>query len=180
MNKSLCYSFQLNFLDQTDFIKHWSAKYEYLSSMECRYEENIGKCLTPERIEQLFVWKNGSKLSSRKLQRVQDNYTATPPENFPTRYLDHKQAGGAIWNIFYLHCIAPNEFAIFDQHAYRAMNYLKTATFREIPKSNREKYRIYLDEYQPFVKSINGFDLRTIDRALFAFGKFLKVAAQYS
>jgi hypothetical protein len=44
--------------------------------------------------------------------------------------------------------------------------------------SRRSVYESYTQRYQPFVAKI-GRDLRTIDRALYTFGQFLKLAKPF-
>ena len=83
--------------------------------------------------------------------------------------------GGAIWNIFFLHCLDPEEWPIYDQHTYRAMMYIKTGKIPKDEKNDREKYKNYRKRYIPFFKSkFKGCDRRDVDKALFAVGKFLK------
>ncbi|ROT45358.1 hypothetical protein CHR62_08730 [Pusillimonas sp. NJUB218] len=87
---------------------------------------------------------------------------------------------GALQNIFYLHCLEPEKWPIFDQHTFRAMQYIKTGQIVEIGTTNKQKYAAYKDEYIPFLRTFGGNNARKIDRALFAFGQFLKLAARYA
>ena len=96
------------------------------------------------------------------------------------RYLNYRLSGGAIWNIFYLHCLDHDRWPIFDQHTYRAMNYMTKGIILEIPESNRKKYLAYQNEYIPFYDSMRSTNHRNTDRALFSFGKFLKTAKRYA
>jgi len=85
-----------------------------------------------------------------------------------------------IWKIFLLHIIAPLKFPIFDQHVYRAYYFLERGNlvgFIELEKiSNAKKMKMYEDEYIPYFKDFNNELLkdRKSDKALWAFGKFLK------
>jgi len=172
-------SFQIRAIDSASFISHWSLKYQY--PREHKYTNNIGNPLTVESLRELFEWKNGTgdEISSAKAQSIADNYPLTFDGDKRTRYLSHEQPGGAIWNIFYLHCLEPRVWPIFDQHTFRAMRYLKTGRIEEIGDSKKQKYAAYMNEYIPFLENMQASDQRTVDKALFAFGRFLKLAAAY-
>lgn len=161
-----------------DFIEHWSSKYNY--PLEHKYDNNIGKPLTHSSRLALFEWKNGSTISKKKLESISQNYPLEFEGNLKERYLNHKQPGGAIWNIFYLYCLAPNEWPIYDQHTHRAMKYMKTGKIIEIGKTNKQKYESYQNEYIPFINSLSEIDHRKLDKALFSFGQFLKKAEKYA
>jgi hypothetical protein len=79
---------------------------------------------------------------------------------------------------FYMHCIDPETWPIFDQHTYRAMHLMKTGKLKEIPSAKADVYNSYKRQYIPFVRSLN-FDQRKIDKALYTFGQFLKMARAY-
>jgi hypothetical protein len=171
----------LSFLIRSDspqeFIAHWSAKYQYAT--ESMYERNIGRPLTDKSRLELFVWKNGSVLSERKRKSLDLNYPLSFNGDVEKRYLQPGTGGGAIWNIFYAHCLSPNVWPIFDQHAYRAMGYILKGHIREIPTADREKLTIYRSEFVPFHQSFGFVSDRGVDKALFMFGKFLKTAKPY-
>lgn len=171
-------SFQINSGNLADFIAHWSSKYRY--SDEEKYDRNIGQPLTESARLDLFEWKNGSVISARKLESIDKNYPVTFNGHHEERYLNHKESGGAIWNIFYLHCLDQNKWPIFDQHTYRAMKFMKTGEIVEIGTTNKQKYASYVNEYIPFLKGLGCSDHRETDKALFAFGQFLKMAGKYA
>ena len=171
-------SFNICSNDLESFIDHWSGKYQY--SDEERYDNNIGKPLTEESRLQLFEWKNGSKISAKKLESINKNYPLIFKGNQKERYLNHKESGGAIWNIFYLHCLEPNTWPIYDQHTYRAMKYMKTGNIVEIGTTNKQKFESYTNQYLPFIKQLSLTNHRILDKALFAFGQFLKIAKNYA
>jgi hypothetical protein len=174
----LSFAIECNSLDQ--FLDHWSERYRYPRFGDRdKYDPYVGKDLTePSRLH-LFEWKNGSSLSKSKRNSVSKNYPLSFPKNkLEKRYLDPKASGGAIWNIFYMHCIDPETWPIFDQHTYRAMHFMKTGKLIEIPSVKAKVYVSYKNEYIPFVKKLNS-DQRKIDKALFAFGQFLKMASAY-
>lgn len=130
------------------FMDYWASRYFY--NLETVYTENIGKELTPERLIHLFEWKNGGKISQSKLKSIQNNYLHNrirKIDELKNVYLNERNLGGPIWNIFYIHCIEPRIFPIFDQHTYRAMCFITKNMLQEIPKTKREIYRIYNEAY---------------------------------
>ena len=172
----LGFSISVDTLDE--FVRHWSALYQYES--EFKYSKNIGKPLTNQSRLELFEWKNGSVISRAKLKSIQTHYPLIFEGDIRERYLFPGKGGGAIWNIFYTHCLSPKVWPIFDQHVYRAMRYIQNGVILEIPKSEEEKFRVYRDEYIAFHASLGTFHDRKLDKALFIFGKFLKTAKKYT
>jgi hypothetical protein len=173
-------SFAIQFNSLEEFLDHWSARYpERNFGDRDKYDPFVGKRLTePSRLH-LFEWKNGSKISKAKSASVSKNYPLSfPKSELEERYLNPQRSGGAIWNIFYMHCIDPVTWPIFDQHTYRAMHFMKTGDLKEIPFAKAKVYKSYKEEYIPFVTNLNS-DQRRIDKALFAFGQFLKLARPY-
>lgn len=171
-------SFQIQFQDLHAFLDHWSSKYKYKNDE--KYTKNIGNPLTDESLRTLFEWKNGiENIATLKAQSIANNYTTSFSGDPSARYLSHQKSGSAIWNIFYLHCLSPSTWPIFDQHVFRAMRFMKTGRIQEIPKTNKQKYEVYTQEYIPFLKIFDGIEQRKVDMALFAFGRFLKTAAMY-
>lgn len=170
-----------------DFVDYWQEKYRY--GNETVYECHIDKDLTndEESLQKLFVWKNGHRKPSRNKQKSidekiiwlnSDSVRCCKKEQIiekaKKKYLNCKK-NGAIWNIFFLHCLDPEEWPIYDQHTYRAMMYIKTGKILKDEKNDCEKYKNYRKRYIPFFKSkFKGCDRRDVDKALFAFGKFLK------
>ena len=171
--------FSIHCDDLPKFIEHWSGRYRYAE--EDKYENNIGKALTDSSRLELFEWKNGtgSRISATKLASIRANYPLLPPANLEARYLDHTQPGGPIWNIFYLHCVDHKSWPIFDQHTYRAMRYIKCGAIEDIGVSYKKVYEQY-SEYRNFLMGIDESDSRKLDKALFCFGQFLKLARPYT
>ena len=164
--------------DQGQFVQFWSQRYEY--AKESLYDNNIGQELTEQRIMELFVWKNGTSLSERKRKSVTQNFVARRHEliqfqnNIDVRgFIKHFGNGGAIWRIFWLHCNHPNEFPIYDQHVHRAMIYIQTGEIKEIPKYDPRKIDVYINRYLPFHSQFSAINGRLVDKALWAFGKFI-------
>ena len=199
----------LNFSIESDnilsFVKHWSGLYN--DPLESIYEKHIKETLTEYNIKELYRWKNEGKgkIAAHKIKSIENNYLIPLPalDKLEDRYLNHKQEGGAIWNIFYLHMLSknphlkqklPDEYPIFDKHAYRAMRFMKLKEPRELPKSDSQvnKLFIYTEyiKYKKFYKEIENkiqeylnedgdHAKRKIDMALFKFGQFLEKAQPY-
>ncbi len=164
----------------TDFAAYWSDLYH--DPREELYLENIGKPLTPNRVRALYLWKNGGKLSKIKGQSVEQNYiqrikeAETLPLDTPAaNFLDAFSDGGAIWRLFWLHCWQPNRYPIYDQHVHRAMTFIEQEKAEELNDCNdKEKISMYLNQFLPFSRKFKSIQPRTVDRALWAYGKFLK------
>jgi len=175
-------SFNISTTNLTDFLTHWSSRYSY--SAEHKYTNNIGKPLTKESLRELFEWKNGtgSVIAGRKANSIDENYPLSFTDDQRERYLNYKLPGGAIWNIFFLHCLDHQTWPVFDQHTFRAMRYIQIGRIQEIGSTNKRKYDEYESQYMPFVASLRLVidDQRLIDKALFAFGQFLKLAKKYT
>ncbi|MCL4550410.1 MAG: hypothetical protein M1480_13690 [Bacteroidetes bacterium] len=165
--------------DQETFINFWSNKYQY--SLENLYVHNIQPPLSENSVLNLFHWKNGMRLSTAKLQSVRNNYIALL-DNLPElnnleqgRNYYAQLNGRMIWNLFWLHCINPNLFPIFDQHTYRACNYILNNAVAELSELNdNEKINFYFDTYIQFFNEFHNNENRRIDKAFFMFGRFLK------
>ena len=164
---------------QKDFIRFWSGM--YVDANENYYSSNISKPLTPGRIKKLYYWKNGGKLSQPKMKSVERNYISRlnelnklPKNTSAEEFLQQFQNGGAIWRIFWLHCWQPQRFPIYDMHVHRAMTYIENGMKDEIGDlSDKLKIQFYLERYLPFIQQFNGCTIRSIDRALWTFGKFI-------
>jgi hypothetical protein len=160
----------------TEFVRFWERLYTGYN--ENFYRENIGQPLTPERIALWFEWKNGTPLSANKSQTIRryssDEERIAYDADLGTLTDFLNRPGGAVWRIFWLHLQHPSHFPIYDQHVHRAMAFLlKLPTF-EIPVHDPAKVCIYLADYRPFFRRFCDCEHRQVDRALWAFGRFLK------
>lgn len=163
-----------------EFVEFWSRQYSYdADRADLPYEENINKPLTRERIITLFEWKNGSRLSAKKLASVESNYIESsyplPREDDAAEIADFLiQPGGVVWRVFWLHCNQPDAFPIYDQHVHRAMAHLQGRGELEIPSNYKARAKLYADDYRTFFSQFVASEHRAIDRALWAYGKFVK------
>jgi hypothetical protein len=166
--------------DAQTFVDFWSAQYHY--PKDHLYDENIGKPITPESLSALFEWKNGSILSAKKQKSIQqylplsERIEADASTDALRKFLC--RSGGAIWRIFWLHLQHPHRFPIYDQHVHRAMARLSGWPSLAIATRHPRKVDAYLDQYLPFVASLGSFPIRKLDRALWAFGRFLSLKYQ--
>jgi hypothetical protein len=164
--------------DPKAFVDFWAARYAGYD--EKVYEANVGQELTETRTLELFAWKNGTPLSEAKRKSVLTNFVARrgeldhlPLDETASDLLARFSEGGAIWRIFWLHCWRPARFPIYDQHVHRAMRFIQAGVLEEIPGQDRRKIRAYLDSYIAFHARFDGIGSRLVDKALWAFGKFL-------
>lgn len=162
-----------------EFAEFWANRYSYPNGN--LYDANIGQPLTEARVWDLYKWKNGNPtIAQKKRQSIISAYlpelAQLPALNSLSDGRTYLQtlSGGAIWDIFWLHCIRSAVFPIFDQHTYRAMAAITQIDPREIPDGRTRKIAAYFDQYVPFVQRFGVSDYRTLDKALFAYGRFLK------
>jgi hypothetical protein len=173
-----------NTSNHTEFIHQWSKLYSY--SNETSYYNSITKeVFELNDIQNLYIWKNGMKLSASKQKSLDTKiktklsiintlkkYNTISVEDFKTEFKDVS----AVWKIFLLHTIKPNKYPIYDQHIHRAFLFIHNEDWSNISNdtvTNKEKELFYFDRYLPFVKSINYSNLKKLDEAFFAFGQFL-------
>lgn len=177
-------SFAISSGSMKEFLNHWSSVYRDAKRDAEFYDPFIGADVRAEwkALRSLFVWKNGQELSAGKEASVRHNYFDrwTEDTDLEGRFLNPVHPGGAIWNIFYLHIRQPARWPIYDQNTNRAMTYIKTGEVVAdvLTGGPLAVYDSYRDEYIPFVSDL-GSDRRKVDRALYTFGQFLKLAAHY-
>jgi hypothetical protein len=177
--------FQINkYDDLKSFIDSWSKLYSYFN--EEKYNNTISKKVFElDDIQNLFVWKNGMKLSVLKQKSLEDKILKKLP------VINHLKSNTlvdldlfkaefkeltAVWKIFLLHIISPNQFPIYDQHIHRTFLFIHGEHYSELSNTsinNKEKEVFYFERYLPFIKKSNISDLKKLDEAFFAFGQFL-------
>lgn len=168
--------------EKSEFVEFWSRQYYYKD--ESLYAQNIGQSLTEQSVNALFRWKNGRRLSMQKQQSIEEHFVGRLNElnqftgSFnPKAFLNYFQGSGPIWRIFFLHIFRPQTFPIFDQHVFRAMKFIETGVASELPHDHAKCLKLY-DDYLLFHDKFAQHDGRTVDKALWAFGKFLKLGYQ--
>ena len=168
------------------FVEFWAERYRW-QNMDL-YTHNIAGPHTPDGLANLFKWKIGNKLFANKLpllkrcfidrraeaEKLLRELVACEHREIARRFLNHFKDGGAIWRIFWLHCWN-TRFPIYDQHVHRAMTFIKdNGQTEELGKfNNAKKVQLYLDHFLPFFDEFQGMDGRTVDMALWQFGKTL-------
>ena len=73
----------------------------------------------------------------------------------------------------------PKKFPIYDQHVHRAMASLKGWKDIEIPSYNKKKIESYLINFLPFWGLFSDFKSKKVDKALWAYGRFLKLGYEF-
>ena len=53
------------------------------------------------------------------------------------------------------------------------MRFIESGLVEEIPANDRDKIIAYIKQYMPFHALFDGFPQRAVDKALWAFGKFI-------
>ena len=170
--------------DLVEFISYWSRIYDY--PLESLYNERIFKeKFEKEDLHQLFIWKNGMKLSAGKQKSFEDkilskleiiNELKSKEIIELEEFQRHFNNLSAVWKIFLLHIIRPNKFPIYDQHINRAFNYIHGLDFQNISANsmtNKSKEEFYFNTYLGFIESLNDINLKALDEAFFAFGQFI-------
>jgi len=191
-------------VNKSEFVDFWAKFYDFpinRNTTEEDYNSLISKNEFDENdIEKLFNWKNSMPIIVRRedgqaIKKHQNKsifldkakaelFTINKlKKDFNPDKFNRTFKGSTIWKAFLLHIIDPKEFPIFDQHVYRAYCFLERLErkvpdeFIELEKiSNAKKMTIYKNEYIPFFENFNDKVLknRESDKALWAFGKFLK------
>lgn len=166
------------------FINSWSKQYSY--SNEALYNNSISKkAFSINDIQNLYIWKNGMKLSELKQKSLDDkiksklsiiNHFKSNDEIDLTAFRKEFKNLSAVWKIFLLHSIKPNVYPIYDQHIHRTFLFIHNEDWSNISNatiSNEEKETFYFERYLIFIQGNNVKDLKQLDEAFFAFGQFL-------
>jgi hypothetical protein len=161
-----------------EFVAYWFDQYRH--RLEDLYTNNISKPRDRETVMALFQWKNGGTISAPKTRSIETHYIPRIGEPVPSdagAFLRSfgSGGGGAVWPIFWLCC--DQRFPIYDQHVHRAMTFIEDGVLDDLEKRpDPEKIDLYLKRYQPFCQRFEAIDRRQTDRALWVFGKFIKVS----
>jgi hypothetical protein len=170
--------------DINTFVTFWSQLYSY--SNEAIYKRNISKKeFNTNSIQELFVWKNGMRLSDLKQKSLNDkiiskleviNYLKSKDEFELDLFNYEFKSLSAVWKIFLLHIIQPKKFPIYDQHIHRTFLFIHKKKFSNLSNTsitNKQKELFYFEEYLPFILKNEIKNLKKLDEAFFAFGQFL-------
>jgi len=171
-----------------EFISYWARCYNEGKYPETVYEENLnrGGKLQGDNIRALLEWKNGKPLSEDKNQIVSmiiqnlnkfnefRALTVVTDEDFNQFWslISTIVKSKLVWRVFLLHIARPTDYPMVDQHVLRAYYFL---TQRSGTKSE-ETLKTYLS-YKEFFFNLakeSGKEFRELDKALMAFGQFLK------
>ena len=172
------------------FIDYWANSYDY-SAENTDYDLYVAKRddtfeFDKANLRKLFEWKNntGEKLTSKKESTVNKLIDKLPEINQllgqwnDVLFQEHFGKISAVWQTYLMHIIQPDRFPIFDQHVYRAFAYLQLGKPDELQRLNTTKQKLGLyRQYQSFfdgIKQESGCATRDIDKALWAFGRFIK------
>lgn len=143
---------------------------------------NIRAPVTHETLKALFRWKIGPRFFNHQWPDIErlfvarlEDARALPEDVSVEQLLELFGGGGAVYRIFWLHCLRPSRFPIYDQHVHRAMNLIEGQHHRELSAHTEKKQvRLYVERYLPFWhRHFDGLDPRKVDQALWAFGKFM-------
>ena len=173
-----------------EFVIFWKPMYRYIN--EAKYWANINEHQFKQyHLNELFHWKNGmtmkgsgrkerafkTKIIGRlKLINEYKRVRAVDLDKFNNTFLDVSP----VWRIFLLHIINPKKFPIYDQHIHRTYNYVHNLDWISINTSISKKVKLdfYFKTYLPFISKLTFKDLKGLDEAFFAFGRFLNTHNQ--
>ncbi len=172
-----------------EFVKFWAG--EYPIPYDAPYAKNILGPHTEETLDALWLWKVGRE-GLFKYQRkicllpnfISKLEKAAGEPHSPKEFLEEFPNGGPIYRIFWQHCWYPDR-PIYDQHAHRAMTYIRDGTLDELGKRKRQVIGLYIEHYLPFYEQfaeielpfdpkVDGVRGRKADRALVTFGAYIK------
>lgn len=174
-----------DFASLDSFIDTWSKGYNY-PNMKLYSDSIFKRELSYSDLKNLFVWKNGMPLSSKKEKSFEEKISkklslinqlkSNWNEEIFYQEFDNLSA---VWKIFLLHIITPEQYPIFDQHVFRAFKYItEHVKDAELPLYEVAKLKIYYKNYLPFYLNCKErmgevYTSKDLDDALWLFGKFL-------
>jgi len=194
------YKVKAEVIDFDEFLEFWERVYDNIN-LNIRDSEDYDKNIQMEKgilhnlnvhnIKQLFNWKNESKKLSKNKEIIVDKVIDKLKEINDFRlkkkvdWNDYEQfyakvvlkcTQGIIWGPFIVHISHPLFFPIIDQHVVRAYCFISEGKkINNIPNSKKisQVYREYTEFFKS-LKSKTEKSSRIIDKALWAFGKYLK------
>ena len=167
-----------------EWVKRWAKCYgskerdaKYITAMEklrlVTDEESFEK--TKDVLKVAFEWKNGRRLSKPKSRSIAKiDFVQWKKVSNQTEF--GKFFSGAVWNIFLWHLATGGVKPIFDQHSWRAFCHLHNGVCEELKEADIEQIRGFYRQYDNWFRARveEGIDQRELDRAMMAFGQFLR------
>lgn len=177
-------------MDWEQFINFWKQfYYDPHHEDEKYYYPYINNLSKEDFLDKLWRWKMqvpyfNNRSNQRKLELMKQNKAEIrsfrkSETTFNKLYSFSRKffRSGVVYSVFLIHICKPEEYPIFDQHVYRAFHFIKNRKIVKEPRS----FQNYLD-YRDFILRIHrkhSLNLRDIDKALMAFGKFLENPLKY-
>jgi uncharacterized protein YuzE len=178
-----------------EFVEFWIPHYRQTKYPEHQYRENVQvEHLKEENLKKLFEWKLGREVetTARSFRQAIDNarrrigvlndfkqHRLTAEEFL--QFLSDEITTGRVYRPFFFHICRPFEFALYDQHTYRSWQFLTYSEIRELPddfEAYKQYNRFFLGQAQRLDAPDQWEARRRLDKALMAFGEFLKRNAQ--
>lgn len=163
------------------FVAFWQQQFDYPTE---KYHHIEIRPLTPIAVEELYTWKNGMNLSTKKDERVKWIVSRIDIINQLELHFDEVLFTDTfgnlrpVWQIFLRHIIKPERWPIFDQHVYRAWRYMVGMAAND-EKKGKGMLSAYQKGYVPFFNELSATcpstQRKDIDASLWAFGKFLNL-----
>jgi hypothetical protein len=176
-----------------EFVEYWSAFYE--PNQDNTYDKHIkvGQELTAEDVSELMAWK--AQFREKQGRGAADKIPLDELNGLRTRekvsrddlraFFDGPAASaaksGIVWRIMFCHIARPLEAPIFDKNVWiawgRIEGWLKWEMLNQKPTRPETYFQGYLDFTQRLESVLQVAEdiqeLRSMDRALFEFGRFL-------
>lgn len=120
------------------------------------------------------IWINISKDEKNLFKIIPNTLNDKKPEILIS--LEKEKGFGFVWSVFVFHCIHPKVYPLYDQHVYRAYEAIECDKKRlsKVAPVSWNKYLEYARFFKNLVK-VSGVDERVMDRALWTYGKYLKI-----
>lgn len=144
----------------------------YIDENGNRYEYT--KRWSPKTPVGYDVWKKISKDEANFVKKIPVDLGDKKPKVLSD--LEKEKGFGFVWGIFVLHCIYPKTYPLYDQHVYRAYEAIQSdeEILSKLAPASWDRYLEYTRFFKNLVEN-SGIDERVTDRALWTYGKHLKV-----
>ena len=144
------------------YIDENGAKYEYTRRWQTH---------TPVGFD---IWRDLADNTGDVLKNIPSKLQNNKPRVLIE--MEKRKGFGFIWGLFVLHCFYPKVYPLYDQHVYRAYVSIQNPNIilPNIASTNWAKYLEYANFFNSLL-SREDFSQVEIDRALWAYGKYLKI-----